>query len=101
MGAALTFTITVSSALQRASVAVTIYWVVTVGLATGLDIVALFNPPDGVQEYWVALEFTCNWTELPSQIVTSVWGVTERLLVRPTVVVNEPMQPRLSFTVIV
>src|SRR5690242_8092756 len=100
MGAAFTFTITLSVALQRPNVAVTVYVVVTTGFATGLGIEVLLNPVDGVHAYCIAFDTKFNCVDVPSQIVASICGVKVRSLVIATVAVVVAVQPKLSLIVI-
>ena len=99
MGAAFTYTKTESITLHLPSVAVTKYWVVTVGLATGLGIVILLKPAAGLQAYCVAFDVSCIGMEVPLQIVLSACGVIVKLLVRPTLAFVFEIQPLLSLTV--
>ena len=85
MGAGLTVTLVVPVTLQSPSVAVTVYWVEMVGLATGLAIEELFNAVAGVHVKAVALDGAISCADPPSQIVVSFPIEKVRSELKPTV----------------
>jgi hypothetical protein len=92
IGVGLTITLIFPLTLQPSSVAVTVYSVVVVGLATGLGSEELFNVVAGVQVKTFALDAATSCADPPSQIVVSFPFENVRLLFNPTVTFFVMMQ---------